>query len=50
MKRALLWMFLCLAMSGVLSAQEAPAKTGATHAASDRMFLPARHVLGIRTV
>ncbi len=38
MKRALLWIFLCLAMAGVLLAQEA--KKGAPAAASDRLFLP----------
>jgi len=40
MKLALLWMVLCLAISGVVSAQEAPAKSGAAPAASDRLFLP----------
>ena len=39
MKQALLWIFLCLAMSGVLSAQEASSK-GASPAASDRLFFP----------
>ena len=38
MKRALLWVFLCLAMADVLLAQEA--KKGAPPAASDRLFLP----------
>src|SRR6202035_3754167 len=40
MKRALLWMVLCLAMSGVVSAQETPANKGASPAASDRLFFP----------
>ena len=35
MKQALLWMFVCLAMSGVSAAQAAPAAAG-----SERMFFP----------
>jgi hypothetical protein len=40
MKRALLWMVLCLAISAVVSAQETPANKGATPVASDRLFFP----------
>ncbi|MGH9539428.1 MAG: hypothetical protein ACRD3H_16000 [Terriglobales bacterium] len=38
--KALLWMVLCLTLSGVISAQEAPAGNGASPAATDRLFLP----------
>ena len=40
MKQALLWMLVCLTMSGILPAQESPARNGPSPAASDRMFLP----------
>ena len=40
MKQALLWMFLCLTLSGVLSAQTEPAQRTVTHDSTERMFLP----------
>ena len=40
MKQALLWMFLCLTMSRVLSAQNEPAQRTVTHDSTERMFLP----------
>ena len=40
MKQALLWMFVCLTMSGVLSAQTDPAQRTVTHDSTERMFLP----------
>ena len=40
MKQALLWMFLCLTLSGGLSAQTDPTQRTVTHESSERMFLP----------
>ncbi|MGH9544136.1 MAG: hypothetical protein ACRD23_02865, partial [Terriglobales bacterium] len=40
MKRALLWILVCLTVCGELSAQTEPAKAPATHDGSERMFLP----------
>ncbi len=40
MKQALLWMFVCLTLSGLLSAQTDPAQRTVTHDSTERMFLP----------
>ncbi len=40
MKQALPWMFLCLTLSGVLSAQTEPAQPAVSHDSTERMFLP----------
>ena len=40
MKQALLWVFVCLAMSGILSAQDSAARSGAPPQATERLLFP----------
>jgi len=40
MKQALLWIFVCLTMSGILSAQDTPARSGAPPQATERLLFP----------
>ncbi|PYY16447.1 MAG: hypothetical protein DMG61_04325, partial [Acidobacteria bacterium] len=40
MKQTLLWIFASVIMSGILAAQDVPAKNVITHEGSNRMFFP----------
>jgi len=40
MKQALLWIFVCLTMSGMLSAQDSAARSGAPPQATERLLFP----------
>jgi hypothetical protein len=40
MKQALLWIFVCLTMSGILSAQDSAARSGAPPQATERLLFP----------